>query len=69
MGGLYLFIYDFWAGTKEILGMKFITPKNNWTYYQKVLNVMFYLILQYSTSCKFGSTKKVSTSHTQYPHI
>ena len=40
MGGLYLFIYDWLVCTKEILGMKFITPKNNWIYYQKVSRVI-----------------------------
>ena len=41
MGGLYLFIYDrVVCTTKEILGMKFITPKNNWIYYQKALRVI-----------------------------
>ena len=65
MGGLYLFIYDWRACTKEVLGMKFSTPKNNWIYYQNVIIVIpitaiveGYLILEYSTSSKFGSTQK-----------
>ena len=40
MGGLYLFIYDWRACTKEILSIKLIAPKNNCFNYQKVSRVI-----------------------------